>query len=45
MHILDWKNNAERNFNQYWPGWDRRICETGAKEKYNIKDIGTVLQY
>ncbi|XP_065903274.1 L-amino acid oxidase-like isoform X2 [Dysidea avara] len=41
IQISDWNKDPEANFNYYWPGWDKRICGTGAKEKYRIQDIDT----
>ena len=43
IFVADWNKDPEAYFNRYWSGWDKRISETGAKRKYNIKDIGTIL--
>ena len=43
IFVVDWNKDPEAYFNHYWSGWDKKISETGAKRKYNIKDIGTEL--
>ena len=39
MYLLfsEWENAT---FSKLWPGWDLTIRLSGAKEKYNIEDIG-----